>query len=109
MLYSRVGTGAPVRTVHLAAPTADEDQASAGAQSALTALLPSWKAAVPLPLSRSMPGSSRGGAGVSLCATSAGVRTRCAKRRRAQLRLLHWDVVPATPLDKVGPAARPLD
>jgi hypothetical protein len=33
----------------------DEDQASVGAQSALTALLPSWKAAVPLPLSRSMP------------------------------------------------------
>ena len=54
MLYSRVGTGAAVRTVHLAAPAADEDQASAGAQSALTALLPSWKAAVPLPLSRSM-------------------------------------------------------
>src|SRR5215208_6088979 len=50
MLYSRVGTGAPVRTVHLAAPAADKDQASAGAQSALTALLPSWKAAVPLPL-----------------------------------------------------------
>jgi len=54
MLYSRVGTGAAVRTVHLAAPAADEDQASAGAQSALTALLPSWKPAVPLPLSRSM-------------------------------------------------------
>jgi hypothetical protein len=41
MLYSRVGTGAAIRTVHLAAPAADEDQASAGAQSALTALLPS--------------------------------------------------------------------
>src|SRR5215204_5253831 len=57
MLYSRVGTGAAVRTVHLAAPAADKDQASAGAQSALTALLPSWKAAVPLPLSRSMHGA----------------------------------------------------
>jgi hypothetical protein len=52
--YDHVGTGAAVRTVHLAAPTADEDQASAGAQSAPTALLHRWKAAVPLPLSRSM-------------------------------------------------------
>jgi hypothetical protein len=53
-IYSRVGTGAAVRTVHLAAPAADEDQASAGARSAPTALLHPWKAAVPLPLSRSM-------------------------------------------------------
>jgi hypothetical protein len=43
-----------------AAPAADEDQASAGAQSALTALLPSWKAAVPLPQSRSMRQCDRG-------------------------------------------------
>ena len=47
-------TGAAVRTVHLAAPAADEDQASAGARSAPTALLHPCKAAVPLPLSRSM-------------------------------------------------------
>jgi hypothetical protein len=53
-LLSRVGAGAAVRTVHLAAPAADEDQASAGARSAPTALLHPWKAAVPLPLSRSM-------------------------------------------------------
>ena len=63
MLSSRVGTGAAVRTVHLAAPAADGDQASAGAQSALTALLPSWKAAVPLPLSRSMRFDTRVGGG----------------------------------------------
>ena len=31
--YDHVGTGAAVRTVHPAAPAADEDQASAGAQS----------------------------------------------------------------------------
>jgi hypothetical protein len=42
-IYSRVGTGAAVRTVHLAAPAADEDQASAGARSAPTALLHPWK------------------------------------------------------------------
>jgi hypothetical protein len=56
-----VGTGAAVCTVHLAVPAADEDQASAGAQSALTALLPSWKAAVPLPLPRSMQLRRAGG------------------------------------------------
>ena len=71
MLYSRVGTGAAVRTVHLAAPAADEDQASAGAQSALTALLPSWKAAVPLPLSRSMPSSGDAAGGLRSRATAA--------------------------------------
>jgi hypothetical protein len=60
-IYSRVGTGAAVRTVHLAAPAADEDQASAGARSAPTALLHPWKAAVPLPLSRSMQRDSRVG------------------------------------------------
>jgi hypothetical protein len=44
-------------------PVRDEDQASAGARSAPTALLHPWKAAVTLPLSRSMQlsGAHEGG------------------------------------------------
>jgi hypothetical protein len=58
-IYSRASAlEQPVRTVHLAAPAADEDQASAGARSAPTARLHPWKAAVPLPLSRSMQSNS---------------------------------------------------
>jgi hypothetical protein len=51
-------------------PALDEDQASAGAQSDPTALLHSWRAAVTLPLSRSMRGSRRraDSTGVLLCA-----------------------------------------
>jgi hypothetical protein len=74
-IYSRVGTGAAVRTVHLAAPAADEDQASAGARSAPTALLHPWKAAVPLPLSRSMQ--------LDTAATAASTRTSDLLRRRS--------------------------
>jgi hypothetical protein len=51
---SRLLTEASVSSRSSQAVAADEDQASAGAQSAPTALLHPWKAAVTLPLSRSM-------------------------------------------------------
>jgi hypothetical protein len=53
-MHSGVATGASVSTVDTETSVMNEHQASAGAQSAPTALLHPWTAAVTLPLSPSM-------------------------------------------------------
>jgi hypothetical protein len=67
--------------IQLGALAVDEDEASAGAQSAPTALLHPWKAAVTLPLSRSMRFDTRPSGAVGDLRSAAHAR-RSGERQR---------------------------